>query len=114
LAAWCAPRGWQVSLQGRKVYAVPVPLTKSAAAREVLRRTGGATLLAAGDSLLDADLLDAADAAVRPAHGELADTGWTRPHVAVTAARGGWAGEEILAWLLQRCAPERAAAAVAR
>ena len=32
LAAWCAPRGWAVSLQGRKVYAVPRPLTKSAAA----------------------------------------------------------------------------------
>jgi hypothetical protein len=34
LAAWCAPRGWRVSVQGRKVYAVPVPLTKSAAAAE--------------------------------------------------------------------------------
>lgn len=104
LAAWCAPRGWVVSLQGRKVYAVPRPLTKSAAAREVLRRCGGGRLLAAGDSLLDADLLDAADAAVRPAHGELADTGWTRPHVAVTTASGGWAGAEILAWLHDRCA----------
>jgi hypothetical protein len=104
LAAWCAPRGWRVSLQGRKVYAVPEPLTKSAAAREVLRRTGGGTLLAAGDSLLDADLLEAADAAIRPAHGELADTGWIRPHVAVTAARGGWAGAEILAWLRERSA----------
>jgi hypothetical protein len=104
LAAWCAPRGWRVSLQGRKVYAVPEPLTKSAAAREVLRRTGGDTLLAAGDSLLDADLLEAADAAIRPAHGELADTGWIRPHVAVTAARGGWAGTEILAWLRERSA----------
>lgn len=103
LAAWCAPRGWRVSLQGRKVYAVPEPLTKSAAAREVLRRCGGGTLLAAGDSLLDADLLEAADAAVRPAHGELADTGWIRPHVAVTTARGGWAGAEILAWLHERC-----------
>jgi hypothetical protein len=99
LAAWCAPKGWKVSLQGRKVYAVPAPLTKSAAAREVLCRCGGGTLLAAGDSLLDADLLDAADAAVRPAHGELADTGWTRPHVAVTTASGGWAGAEILARL---------------
>jgi hypothetical protein len=61
-------------------------------------------LLAAGDSLLDADLLEAADAAIRPAHGELADTGWIRPHVAVTAARGGWAGAEILAWLRERSA----------
>ena len=92
-----------MSLQGRKVYAVPEPLTKSAAAREVLRRCGGGMLLAAGDSLLDADLLEAADAAIRPAHGELADTGWIRPHVAVTAARGGWAGAEILTWLHERC-----------
>ncbi len=41
---------------------------------------------------------------MRPAHGELADTGWTRPHVAVTPARGGWAGAEILAWLHERSA----------
>ncbi|MGI5130757.1 HAD family hydrolase [Pseudonocardia sp. CA-107938] len=108
LADWCAPHGWRVSLQGRKVYAVPVPLTKSAAAREVLARCGGDRLLAAGDSLLDADLLEAADAAVRPAHGELADTGWTRPHVAVTAARGGWAGAEILGWLREHSAPPMA------
>ena len=33
LAAWAEPRGWTVSLQGRKIYAVPKPLTKSAAVR---------------------------------------------------------------------------------
>jgi hypothetical protein len=103
LAAWCAPRGWTVSLQGRKVYAVPVPLTKSAAAREVVRRCGGGRLLAAGDSLLDADLLDAADAAVRPAHGELQDAGFHRPHLAVTRAAGVAAGAELLAWLHVEC-----------
>ncbi|MGH8919082.1 MAG: HAD family hydrolase, partial [Actinomycetes bacterium] len=84
LAAWCDPRGWTVSLQGRKIYAVPRPLTKSAAAAEVLSRCGGGTLYAAGDSLLDADLLMAADVAIRPAHGELADTGFTLGHLAVT------------------------------
>ena len=41
LAAWCAPRGWTVSLQGRKVYAVPRPLTKAAAAVELRDRLGG-------------------------------------------------------------------------
>jgi len=96
LTGWCAARGWTVSLQGRKVYAVPAGLTKSAAAKEVVARCGGGPLLAAGDSLLDADLLDAADAAVRPAHGELAATGFTRPHVAVTAATGVAAGAELL------------------
>ena len=79
LSAWCARHGWAVSLQGRKVYAVPRPLTKSAAAAEVLARVGGGPLLAAGDSLLDADLLTAADAAIRPAHGELADAGFAPP-----------------------------------
>lgn len=102
LARWCGPRGWTVSLQGRKVYAVPRPLTKSAAAAEVRDRVGGGTLLAAGDSLLDADLLDAADAAIRPAHGELADAGFTRDHLAVTSTTGVRAGEEVLAWIYAR------------
>jgi hypothetical protein len=105
LTAWCATRGWTVSLQGRKVYAVPAGLTKSAAAAEVVARCGGGPLLAAGDSLLDADLLDAADAAIRPAHGELAATGFTRPHLAVTAATGVAAGAELLGWLRDRAWP---------
>lgn len=48
--SWAGDRGWTVSLQGRKVYAVPKPLTKSAAVREVARRTGATLTLAAGDS----------------------------------------------------------------
>lgn len=100
LSAWCDPLGWGVSLQGRKVYVVPRPLTKSAALVEVVRRTGATRLLAAGDSLLDADMLEAADLGVRPAHGELHDLGWTRPHVAVTQAAGVLAGEEMVARLL--------------
>jgi hypothetical protein len=104
LAQWCAVRGWTVSLQGRKVYAVPRPLTKSAAAAEVLSRAGGGPLLAAGDSLLDADLLTAADAAIRPAHGELADTGFTADRLAVTRSGGVLAGEELLDWLRDRAA----------
>ncbi|MFD7321079.1 HAD family hydrolase [Streptomyces sp. NPDC059875] len=93
---WADDRGWTVSLQGRKVYAVPKPLTKSAAMHEVARRCGATLTLAAGDSLLDADLLLAADRAWRPGHGELADTAWTAPHLDVLAERGVAAGEEIL------------------
>ncbi|MET8662020.1 HAD family hydrolase [Streptomyces griseus] len=96
LAAWAGPRGWTVSLQGRKIYVVPAPLTKSAAMHEVARRTGATRTLAAGDSLLDADLLLAADLGWRPGHGELADEGWRAPHVVALAERGGAAGEEIL------------------
>jgi hypothetical protein len=101
LEAWALARGWTVSLQGRKIYAVPGPLTKSAAMNEVARRTGATLTLAAGDSLLDADLLLAADRAWRPAHGELADTGWSAPHAEVTAGRGVAAGEEILRHFLR-------------
>lgn len=96
LAAWAEERGWTVSLQGRKIYAVPKPLTKSAAVAEIARRTGASEVLGAGDSLLDADLLLAADLAWRPGHGELADEGWTAPHVTALEARGVAAGEEIL------------------
>ncbi|WP_461296585.1 HAD family hydrolase [Streptomyces harbinensis] len=96
LADWAEPRGWTVSLQGRKLYAVPRPLTKSAAVAEIARRTGAGTVLAAGDSLLDADLLLAADRGWRPGHGELADTGWSAPHITALAERGVSCGEEIL------------------
>ncbi|TYB43547.1 HAD family hydrolase [Actinomadura chibensis] len=104
LAGWCAERGWRTSLQGRKVYCLPTGLTKAAAAAEVARRAGASRTLAAGDSLLDAELLEAADAAIRPAHGELHDSGWTSPVTSVTAARGIAAGQEIARWLLERAA----------
>ncbi|GLZ04234.1 hypothetical protein Acsp03_17000 [Actinomadura sp. NBRC 104412] len=102
LSGWCAERGWRTSLQGRKVYCLPESLTKAAAAAEVARRAGTQRMLAAGDSLLDTELLEAAHASIRPAHGELHDTGWTSPSTAVTTASGIAAGEEITAWLLDQ------------
>ncbi|QNS06467.1 HAD family hydrolase [Streptomyces xanthii] len=96
LGAWAEELGWSVSLQGRKVYAVPKPLTKGAAVREVARRVGAGRVLGAGDSLLDADLLGAVDLGWRPDHGELADLGWTAPHVTPLPDRGVLAGESIL------------------
>lgn len=104
LAVWARPRGWSVSLQGRKIYAVPAPLTKSAALGEVARRTGAETVAAAGDSLLDADLLDAADLGWRPGHGELADCGWQSEHITALDVRGVHAGEMILAEALRTAA----------
>ncbi|MFJ5773140.1 HAD family hydrolase [Streptomyces sp. NPDC093094] len=96
LAVWAENRGWTVSLQGRKIYAVPKPLTKSAAVREVARRTGADLTLTAGDSLLDADLLLAGDRGWRPAHGELAEADWAAPAVTALPERGVLAGERIL------------------
>ncbi|MFI5803215.1 HAD family hydrolase [Streptomyces sp. NPDC051561] len=107
LTAWAAPLGWNVSLQGRKIYVVPDPLTKSAAVREVARRTGATLTLAAGDSLLDADLLKAADQGWRPGHGELADAGWSAPQVTALPEAGVAAGEEILRQFIRASAPDR-------
>lgn len=95
LELWCAERGWTVSLQGRKLYCVPEVITKEAAVAEVLCRSGGSPLIAAGDSLLDRGMLLAADHAFRPAHGELEAAGFKAPQLTVTGARGVLAGEEI-------------------
>ena len=96
-----ATSGWAVSVQGRKVYAVPTGLSKAAAVARLAGLLGSDVLLAAGDSLLDRPLLELAaasgGAAVRPAHGELHEQGWRGAHV--TRATGARAGEELLGWL---------------
>ena len=98
--AWCADRGWVVSMQGRKIYALPRGLTKEAALAEVMQRTGAAHLLAAGDGALDAGFLALADAAIRPPHGELHGMGWCTAHLTVAATAGVLAGEEMCRWFV--------------
>jgi hypothetical protein len=101
VSGWAAERGWRISLQGRKLYWVPEALTKSAAIAEVARRTDAHTVLAAGDSLLDVDMLLHADLGIHPCHGELYETGWSAPNVVRTAAGGAYAGQEIVTWFAE-------------
>lgn len=102
---WCSARGWNASQQGRKIYTMPNSVCKSRAVAEVHRRLrergvleDDAPIFAAGDGALDAEMLKAADAAIRPRHGELELMDWRHPTVSVTGAAGVTAGEEILAW----------------
>jgi hypothetical protein len=104
VSSWAAERGWRVSLQGSKLYFVPERLTKSAAVAEVARRAELDLVLAAGDSLLDVDLLLHADRGIHPRHGELHDRGWSAPCVETTAASGIVAGEQIAEWFAERVA----------
>lgn len=96
LADLVAGLGWVLSIQGRKCYVIPPGLTKEAAVREVAARLGKQRLAGAGDSWLDAGLLTAADLAVRPAHGELHEQGWSCPGLLVTPASGGRAAAQIV------------------
>lgn len=92
----CQSLGWTVSVQGRKLYCVPNAITKSQAVAEVRRRLDAPILLAAGDSLLDQQMLEEATFAFRPAHGELHEAQYDADHLTVTSARGILAGEEML------------------
>jgi len=102
LAQAVDPLGWGVTRQMRKVYLVPRPLTKARAVRAVAERTRASHIVAAGDAHLDISMLHLADEAIRPAHGELHDEGWSAPRVSVTASQGVMAGQEIAEWLLER------------
>lgn len=111
---WCAERGWNVSQQGRKIYTMPDVVCKSRAVAEVFARcvddgllSTTALTLAAGDGALDADMLLAADRAIRPAHGELHALNFTPGGLTVSEQSGGRAGEEILDWFLEQIRDRR-------
>ena len=97
-STWCGDRGWRVSVQGRKIYAIPQALTKERAMAAVADRVGAHRVLAAGDGALDAGFLAAADAAIRPPHGELAASNWQHPGVEVSGRPGVLAAEDITDW----------------
>ena len=59
-------------------------------------------VVAAGDSLLDADLLEEAHAGIAARHGELVASGWQMAHVSVTEHSGVRAGAEIVDWFHAR------------
>jgi hypothetical protein len=89
---------WRVVHQGSKVYALPRVVTKSAAVSYLQGRLGG-EVWAAGDSVLDWDMLAHAARAWTSADGELVSTGRTAEHLQVTQALGLDASVEIVrAW----------------
>ncbi|GKU80895.1 HAD family hydrolase [Niallia sp. NCCP-28] len=89
--------GWKVSLQGKKLYFMPVPICKGEAIQYIQKREGIATVFGAGDSILDEPLLAVCDSAFIPRHGELAMK-WKNEnsHDDLTKSNGAYAGEEIV------------------
>lgn len=90
--------GWGMSLQGRKLYFMPESITKAGAMKYVRDQIQANYVVAAGDSLLDLDLLESADLGLLAAHGEAVRSGIPiSGHIEITEKKGIKAGEEILA-----------------
>jgi len=89
--------GWKVSLQGKKLYFMPVPICKGEAIQYIQKREGITTVFGAGDSTLDEPFLAVCDSFLIPRHGELA-LHWKSgtSHDDVTKNNGAYAGEEII------------------
>ncbi|WP_068498230.1 HAD family hydrolase [Paenibacillus kribbensis] len=96
--------GWEVSIQGRKVYLVPAAVNKQAAVEHIRHLTDGGPVVASGDSLLDRCLLDYADYAIAPRHGELYRE-QLRDELEVnyrfTELSGAYAADEIMAYVYE-------------
>ncbi|WP_394121545.1 hypothetical protein [Planococcus donghaensis] len=89
--------GWGMSLQGRKLYFMPESITKAGAMEYVKERLGATYVVAAGDSLLDLDLLESADYSMLASHGEAVKSAVpVSGHIHRTAEHGIKVGEEIL------------------
>ena len=68
---WASENNWELSVQGRKLYLVPRNINKRAAIQYIQDQENINRVVAAGDSMLDLEMLRAADLAIAPAHGEL-------------------------------------------
>ena len=66
---WVNKNNWELSVQGRKLYLVPKNVNKKVAIQYIQETEGLKRVVAAGDSLLDLEMLKAADLAIAPAHG---------------------------------------------
>jgi len=72
-ALWAEQQQWNVSLQGRKLYIVPKVINKWTAVAYIKEILQEKLVVAAGDSLLDLCMIEQADFAIAPCHGELWD-----------------------------------------
>lgn len=68
---WASERNWELSVQGRKLYLVPLNVNKKAAIQYIKEKEDLRSVVAAGDSLLDLEMLKVANLALAPAHGEI-------------------------------------------
>lgn len=90
-----APLGWHAILHGRKLYSLPNGICKGRAARHLRERLDVDELMAAGDSMLDVELLLAAEHRWCPIDAELVEMGAVPEGTRLTQHGHVGAGEEI-------------------
>lgn len=88
--------GWNVSLQGRKLYFMPSPVCKGEAIKYIKEKEGVEKSIGAGDSLLDYPFLNICQKAYIPSHGELTLEEIKNQTHNITIQKGVFAGEEIV------------------
>jgi hydroxymethylpyrimidine pyrophosphatase-like HAD family hydrolase len=88
--------GWRISIQGRKLYFMPNPVSKGNAVQFIKEREGIQTVFGAGDSILDHDFLKHCQYSYVPSHGELVNVGINKDQYIFTLNQGVQAGEEII------------------
>ncbi len=102
---WANENGWQVSIQGRKLYIVPEFINKWSALNYLNQRLACNIVISAGDSLLDYPLLKNSTRGYAPLNCELKtyldNERLTIPNLTFTQSSGIMAGEEILKNLLE-------------
>lgn len=89
-------QGYEVMITGRKIYLVPTALTKWKALEFLINRTGADFTIAAGDSLMDLEMLTHSHIGITPRHGEIVHEGKVPFNTLITPSEGIQAGLEIL------------------
>ncbi|HFU7059017.1 TPA: HAD family hydrolase [Bacillus cereus] len=94
---WLDEQGWTYSLQGKKLYFLPKPVNKWDSIQYLKENLQANTVITAGDSLLDLCMLEEANHAFAPLHGELVTKQNNfSPHILKIKEIGIYASEEIL------------------
>jgi hydroxymethylpyrimidine pyrophosphatase-like HAD family hydrolase len=85
--------GWTFSTTGRKIYIIPLAVSKWRAVRYLSEKLDCGPIVCAGDSCMDKEMVENADIGIVPRGSELDSL---LPGALKTACEGIGAGEEIL------------------
>lgn len=88
--------GWDIFLHGRKLYVLPTTLNKAYAVEHLKTLVDFQLHVAAGDSLMDYDMLASSHVGYSPIHGELYEEQPNNPKIKWLSSLGAQSAEELL------------------